>query len=188
MNRRMFIGQLLCIASAGGGVSTSGCGSLLYSERIHRHHSRDIDWKVAALNGLGLAFFFVPGVIAFVVDFYTGAIYLPPQGHAMIPHRGSDAKLPPLVTASYTEATNVQLNQSERSNDWQAIVLPPESLEPAGIERVIRERTGVDTSLLDSQARVSMLSAPGQLAEHCRRHLSDSRFGQTAKEFFEILS
>ena len=30
------------------------------------------------LDGLGLLLFFIPGVVAFAVDFATGAIYLPP--------------------------------------------------------------------------------------------------------------
>src|SRR6478735_8544569 len=54
-----------------------GCGTLLHSERCGRSHGGRIDWKIAALDGLGLILFFVPGVIAFVVDFSTGAIYLP---------------------------------------------------------------------------------------------------------------
>lgn len=37
---------------------------------------------VAALNAVGLLFFFVPGVVAFGVDFMTGAIYLPGGGLA----------------------------------------------------------------------------------------------------------
>jgi len=35
---------------------------------------------VVALDAIGLLFFFVPGVIAFAVDFVTGAIYLPGGG------------------------------------------------------------------------------------------------------------
>src|SRR5262245_22527449 len=53
------------------------CGTLFYSERCGRPHGGRIDWKIAALDGLGLILFFIPGVIAFVVDFSTGAIYLP---------------------------------------------------------------------------------------------------------------
>jgi hypothetical protein len=48
-------------------------------------HSRDLDWSVVALDALGLILFFVPGVIAFVVDFATGAIYLPPSHYAPYP-------------------------------------------------------------------------------------------------------
>lgn len=63
----------------------TGCGTMFHNERVGQPHSRDIDWKVAGLNGLGLALFFVPGVVAFAVDFYTGAIYLPPEYPEMYP-------------------------------------------------------------------------------------------------------
>lgn len=55
----------------------SGCGTVLYPERKGQVSGR-IDPAVAALNGVGLLFFFVPGVIAFAVDFNNGTIYLPP--------------------------------------------------------------------------------------------------------------
>lgn len=54
----------------------SACGTILYPER-RGQVSGEIDVGVVALNALGLLFFFVPGVIAFGVDFATGAIYLP---------------------------------------------------------------------------------------------------------------
>jgi hypothetical protein len=37
------------------------------------------------LNAIGLLFFFIPGIIAFAVDFSTGAIYLPPEPPASMP-------------------------------------------------------------------------------------------------------
>jgi hypothetical protein len=59
-------------------VSVSGCGTILYPERRGQPAGR-LDWGVVALDGIGLLLFFVPGVIAFAVDFVTGAIYLPPE-------------------------------------------------------------------------------------------------------------
>ena len=59
------------------GIGASGCGSILYPERIGSPHSGALDWKVVALDTIGLLCFFVPGVIAFVVDFVNGTIYLP---------------------------------------------------------------------------------------------------------------
>jgi len=52
------------------------CGTILYPERKGQIDGR-IDVGVALLDGLGLLLFLVPGVIAFAVDFSTGAIYLP---------------------------------------------------------------------------------------------------------------
>lgn len=55
----------------------NSCGTILYPER-RGQTSGKIDVGVALMDGLGLLLFVVPGVIAFVVDFSTGAIYLPP--------------------------------------------------------------------------------------------------------------
>lgn len=54
----------------------SACGTILYPERKGQVSGK-IDPGVAALNGIGLLFFLVPGVIAFAVDFSNGTIYLP---------------------------------------------------------------------------------------------------------------
>ena len=53
-----------------------GCGTILYPERKGQIDGR-IDPGVAVLDAVGLLFFFVPGVIAFAVDFSNGTIYLP---------------------------------------------------------------------------------------------------------------
>jgi len=60
-------------------ISLSGCGTLLYPERMGQRHSNEVDIKVAVLDGIGLLFFIVPGVIAFAVDYHQGTIYLPPR-------------------------------------------------------------------------------------------------------------
>jgi len=55
------------------------CGTILYPERRGQTHGQ-IDPAIAILDGLGLLLFIIPGVIAFGVDFATGAIYLPSGG------------------------------------------------------------------------------------------------------------
>lgn len=75
MRRRQFLSLL------GGGALTAsmaGCGTVLYPERIGQRHG-PLDWKVVALDTIGLLLFLVPGVIAFIVDFHNGTIYLPPE-------------------------------------------------------------------------------------------------------------
>jgi hypothetical protein len=59
----------------------SGCGMILHPERRNQPPGGGLDWSVVALDTLGLVLFFLPGVIAFAVDFSTGAIYLPPPGY-----------------------------------------------------------------------------------------------------------
>ena len=59
-------------------LPSSGCGTLLHSERQDQPHSDKLDPNILILDGLGLLLFVVPGLVAFGVDFYTGAVYLPP--------------------------------------------------------------------------------------------------------------
>jgi hypothetical protein len=54
----------------------AGCGTLMYPERRGQRGGR-IDAGVAVLDGIGLLFFIIPGVIAYAVDFSNGTIYLP---------------------------------------------------------------------------------------------------------------
>jgi hypothetical protein len=74
VSRRVFFQM----SAAGTLGLVAGCGTILYPERRYQPHG-DVDLKVVALDTLGLLLFFIPGVIAFAVDFTTGAIYLPPE-------------------------------------------------------------------------------------------------------------
>jgi hypothetical protein len=67
----------------------ASCGTVLYPERRGQPAGR-LDIGVIALDGLGLLLFLVPGVIAFAVDFATGAIYLPPGYSMLVPDRTTD--------------------------------------------------------------------------------------------------
>ncbi len=60
-------------------VQLVSCGTLLYPERDGQK-TGTLDLTVVLLDGVGLLFGIIPGVIAFAVDLHTGAIYLPP-GH-----------------------------------------------------------------------------------------------------------
>lgn len=68
----------------------AACGTVFYPER-RGQISGEIDSGVAILNAIGLLFYIVPGVIAFAVDFTTGAIYLPDQRYSMSPERLDEA-------------------------------------------------------------------------------------------------
>lgn len=52
------------------------CGTLMFSERSGRDSGR-LDPNVLILDGFGLLFFVLPGLVAFAVDYTTGALYLP---------------------------------------------------------------------------------------------------------------
>lgn len=64
----------------------SACGTIFYPER-RGQLAGEIDAGVAILNGIGLLFYIVPGLIAFGVDFATGAIYLPDRRYSVAPER-----------------------------------------------------------------------------------------------------
>lgn len=64
-------------------TQVTACGTLLYPERRGQTNGQ-IDVGVAVLDAIGLLFFFVPGVVAFGVDFITGTIYLPGGGMATL--------------------------------------------------------------------------------------------------------
>jgi hypothetical protein len=58
-------------------VPLASCGTLLFPERRDQEGSK-VDPNVVVMDASLLIFWIVPGVVAFVVDFVTGGIYLPP--------------------------------------------------------------------------------------------------------------
>lgn len=67
----------ITLSLVGGFVfQLAACGTIIYPERKGQINGR-LDVGVVALDAIGLLFFFVPGVIAFAVDFSNGTIYLP---------------------------------------------------------------------------------------------------------------
>lgn len=94
----------------------AGCGTIFYPER-RGQPAGDLDWKIVALDALGLLLFFIPGVIAFAVDFSTGAIYLPPE------YYGADD--PP-----------------DPQQPLAAVQVPRDELTPQRIEQVASQHAG----------------------------------------------
>src|SRR5687767_14272089 len=130
---------------------TAGCGTILHTERCGQPHSRDLDWKIVALDGLGLLLFFVPGVIAFAVDFYTGAIYLPPECSCQPgPH--------PAVPAGYPPDPQAQL---------RPVFIPTHELSPTRIEAVVSHHAGRPISLTHSGTPLSPLPRLDRFAQQC---------------------
>ncbi len=98
-----FRGQLLgCCARRLRDNSLSGCRG---------QPAGQLDWTVVALDGIGLLLFFVPGVIAFAVDFSNGTIYLPPSGYGV--------------------------NEADADHELQQFEVPVEELTPDRIEQVV---------------------------------------------------
>ena len=65
----------------------TACGSIFFPDRRGQIDGK-IDPLVAVLDAVGLLFYVIPGLIAFGVDFATGAIYLEPGKTAQVdPHK-----------------------------------------------------------------------------------------------------
>jgi hypothetical protein len=74
----------------------TACGSIFYPDRRGQiQGSGRMDPAIVVLDAIGLLFYIIPGVIAFAVDFATGAIYLPGGKQAQI----DPQKLQPAVKA-----------------------------------------------------------------------------------------
>ncbi|BBP81278.1 hypothetical protein thsps21_54630 [Pseudomonas sp. No.21] len=61
----------------------TACGTLFFPDRRGQIEGK-IDPVVAALNAVGILFYVIPGLIAFGIDFATGAIYLPDNETAQV--------------------------------------------------------------------------------------------------------
>lgn len=75
-NRRIILTGITTAAAA----LLSGCGTVLYPDRTYQENRGGLDPAIVILDGIGLFFFIIPGLVAFAVDFTTGAIYFP-AGH-----------------------------------------------------------------------------------------------------------
>jgi hypothetical protein len=82
--RRNCLGRLASLAAGLAAPSwLTSCGALIHPERVGQPRTGRLDPSIILLDGLGLLLFLVPGVIAFIVDFATGAIYLPPEYYGL---------------------------------------------------------------------------------------------------------
>src|SRR6187402_2306410 len=75
--RRNCLRRLAALAGLLAPSWLTSCGALIHPERVGQPRTGRLDPSIVLLDGLGLLLFLVPGIIAFIVDFATGAIYLP---------------------------------------------------------------------------------------------------------------
>jgi len=178
MLRREFALRVVRYGFLSGSIaSLTGCGTLFHGERRGQPHSNQIDWGMAALDGLGLLLFFVPGVVAFAVDFSTGAIYLPLDQCAS--YRGQPAARPERPwTMTLAEPELVVVSDAVQ---FSRIDCPRQKLDPHSIELEIAAHAGRPVTLLDSDARVSQLSQLDHFASQCQLHRTNRGFGTALK-------
>ncbi|MDR1896125.1 MAG: hypothetical protein LBR10_04960 [Prevotellaceae bacterium] len=112
-----------------------------------------MDWKIVGLDALGLILFFIPGIIAFAVDFHTGAIYLPPCDAGL-----SSPSNQPLV---------------ERH-------VPREKISREQIEVVVSSHVGQPIDLAASNCSSQPLSSIDDFWQKVRRLTGNQPAGQTS--------
>ncbi|WP_397571168.1 hypothetical protein [Schlesneria sp. T3-172] len=100
-----------------------GCGTILHPER-RGQPAGPLDWKIVALDAVGLMFFFVPGVIAFAVDFNNGTIYLPHEHHGRKPQYYADQEFAQ-VTVPRDEISAERIEQVVAQHTTRKISLKP---------------------------------------------------------------
>jgi hypothetical protein len=123
------------LAAAALLVNLNSCGTILHPERIGQRGGR-IDPAIAVLDAAGLLLFFIPGVIAFAVDFANGTIYLPPE---------------------YVVPTGAQGAASQPR--WHTLQYAPEELTPDRLEQVVGEQIGQPIDLQGDAVQVRKLEA-----------------------------
>lgn len=128
LSRRRLLQRLL----AGTGLAVvAGCGTILHPERKGQP-AGPLDWKIVALDAIGLCLFFVPGVIAFAVDFNNGSIYLPTER--------------PQTSARTRPAAQ-----------FLSVQVPSAGLSLAAIEQAVSEKTGREVRLIPGRFRTGRL-------------------------------
>ena len=197
MQRRELLVQALWGSAA---CLTAGCGTIFHKERINRPHSRDIDWSVVALNGLGLLFFFVPGVIAFAVDFHTGAIYLPPEGpvyssYPAVPAAEYALPVPAEPHTTFSppkvfEAGSMIESRGDAHSEavpLRMVAIGRDRLDAAAIEARLSEHLGRPVRLDAESTRVSPMERLADYSDRRRQHDADPAFGTSLRRFFQRL-
>lgn len=157
---RRLLCALLCTTLI---IQSISCGTLLYPERIGQPRG-PLDPAIVALDAVGLLLFFVPGVIAFGVDFYNGTIYLPPPAYRC----QSPDEIPP--------------------EKWISRKLDSAIDTPEELQKYLQRQTGQPIELKDSQIRIIPLetaptSAPVPRSENSKP-MTAERFNW--KKFFRL--
>ncbi len=118
-------------------VQVIGCGTLLHPER-RGQISGNIDPRIAVLDGIGLIFFIVPGIVAFAVDFSTGAIYVPPKKNK---------------------------SASKDSEEIKVVYTDPDDLSKQKVEKILAEQMGHSVHLNREDLIITELERPEDFVE-----------------------
>jgi hypothetical protein len=144
MNKNLVKGLLSLMLSAVTAVQLTSCGTLLYPER-RGQRSGQIDLAVALMDGIGLFFFIIPGVIAFAVDIDTGAIYLPSTGR---------------YSKDRYSKENVGTREAMEGDGVRIVKGDSDQLTADALERIVVEQTGCAIRLDDARLIVRKMDEP----------------------------
>ena len=120
--------RFVLLLTAASVIGTTSCGTIFHPERVGQPRGGRLDLSIVLLDGLGLLLFFIPGIIAFAVDFSTGAIYLPP---------------------GYGDASDPK--------QWRVVHIPKDELTREEIEEVVAREVGKPIDLDGDDVRVERL-------------------------------
>ena len=113
-----------------------GCGTLMYPER-RGQRGGSLDAGVAVLDGVGLLFGIIPGVIAFAVDFSNGTIYLPER-----------------TRIGFLDFKNIK-----------EVKFDPKHTDFAKLEGIIKGQTGCEVKLTQGTLRLTQLKSLKEMRE-----------------------
>lgn len=133
---KQFVSIGICLVMI---TQLTACGVILYPERKGQKGGR-IDPGVAVLDAIGLLFFIIPGVIAFAVDFGTGAIYLPGTKKAALDGKPEMEVVrvdPALLDEAYIESVVASHTGKQIDLGAEGVVLSelrsPEMMKPVAL-------------------------------------------------------
>lgn len=135
-SRRSFVAGAFALFSA----AATGCGTLMHPERVGQTSRGNVDWTVVGLDAIGLCFFFIPGIIAFAVDFGNGAMFFPAE--TAVPSTAT-GPTPPAEPANATQAS-AGTDQKLRS-----VPLPPGELTLWDLAQIASRETGQQVELTE---------------------------------------
>jgi hypothetical protein len=134
-------------------------------------------------------------VIAFAVDFYTGAIYLPARhGHAANidapanrPQDSSHAGVSQALGFDrFAKISPFGMTQPKTSPPgFRKISVPRDQLHLRSIEQIVSAHVGQPV-LLQEDSRVSELAGIEAFDAQIRQHHSDQRFGHSLRKFLSV--
>jgi hypothetical protein len=127
--RKRFVVSLLMTGLA---IYLASCGTIIHPER-RGQPAGTLDPAIVVLDAVGLLLFFIPGIIAFAVDFSNGTIYLPSESAVLVP-----------VPAG--------------SQSFKTIHVEPAQLTPQKLEEVVGEQTGQPVRLEAGAYRATQIS------------------------------